>query len=84
MQMINRFGDMDNPLEGEGIVLTDELGMHFHPDMQSKILPMLREIFPCCQFIVSTNSPHVVNHVRAENVFMLEKGENGIIWEEYR
>ncbi|MDR2704200.1 MAG: AAA family ATPase [Planctomycetaceae bacterium] len=69
---------LENPLEGEGIVLIDEIDLHLHPQWQRMILPKLTETFPNCQFIVSTHSPQVLGEIRSENVFILIDGETGI------
>lgn len=50
----------ENPLEGEGIVLIDELELHMHPLWQRKVLAVLKEVFPNIQFIVTTHSPQVL------------------------
>jgi predicted ATP-binding protein involved in virulence len=69
----------DNPLEGSGIVLIDEIDLHLHPKWQRNIIPRLTEVFPNCQFIISTHSPHVINHVQPKNIFMLDQKSEGII-----
>lgn len=51
---------MPNPLEGEGIVLIDEVDLHLHPLWQRRILSQLHSTFPNIQFIVSTHSPIIV------------------------
>ncbi|MBD2654863.1 MULTISPECIES: AAA family ATPase [Synechocystis] len=60
-----------NPLEGKGIVLIDEIDLHLHPTWQRMIIPQLVNVFPYCQFIVSTHSPHVLTHVQPDNIFLL-------------
>lgn len=71
---------MANPLEGNGIILVDEVDLHFHPKRQRMLVPKLLEIFPNCQFIIATHSPQILGHVHAESVFMLvEDEESGII-----
>jgi predicted ATP-binding protein involved in virulence len=69
---------LDNPLEGRGIILIDELELHLHPRWQQQIIPHLLETFPRCQFVVSTHSPHVLTNAKPESVFLLsmdsEKG----------
>ena len=37
---------LDDPLQGEGIVLIDEIELHLHPQWQHKIIPRLTETFP--------------------------------------
>lgn len=64
--------DLANPLEGEGIVLIDEIELHLHPGWQRDIVPKLRKTFPNIQFILTTHSPQVLSKVPRENVFILE------------
>lgn len=70
---------LQNPLQGEGVVLIDEIELHLHPTWQREIIPALTRTFPNCQFIVTTHSPQVVSHVEPEGIFLLEKTQNGII-----
>jgi len=68
---------LPNPLEGNGIVLIDEIDLHLHPAWQRVIVPKLTEVFPNCQFIITTHSPQILSHVRAEDVFLLiQKNDN--------
>lgn len=68
---------MKNPLEGDGIVLIDEIDLHLHPAWQRVIISQLTEVFPSCQFIVTTHSPQILSHVRAEHIFLLvQKNDN--------
>ncbi|MGL5253661.1 MAG: AAA family ATPase [Brevinema sp.] len=63
---------MDNPLEGKGIVLIDEVELHLHPKWQAEILPKLSSTFPNCQFIITTHSPMVIANLKKENVIILD------------
>lgn len=45
----------------EAIILIDEIDCHIHPRWQKKILPSLLELFPGCQFIVTTHSPYILD-----------------------
>ena len=56
----------DNPLEGEGIVLIDEIELHMHPNWQRRILHVLNEVFPNIQFIITTHSPQVLGEVNTD------------------
>lgn len=67
-----------NPLDGYGIVLIDEIDLHLHPKWQAMVIPKLRQVFPNCQFLISTHSPHVINHVKPEHLFLLEMGAEGL------
>ena len=59
--------------EGQGIILIDEIETHLHLELQNLILPMLTELFPNIQFIVSTHSPFVINSIENATIFDLEK-----------
>jgi predicted ATP-binding protein involved in virulence len=63
---------LDDPLQGEGVVLIDEIELHLHPQWQRGILPKLTTTFPNCQFIVTTHSPQVISDVKPENIIILE------------
>jgi predicted ATP-binding protein involved in virulence len=69
----------EDPLEGDGIVLIDEVDLHLHPRWQRTVISKLTEVFPNCQFIISTHSPHVINHVQPENLFLLDQTSHGIV-----
>ncbi len=40
-----------------GIVLLDEADLHLHVDLQYRVLPILMQLFPRVQFIVTAHSP---------------------------
>jgi predicted ATP-binding protein involved in virulence len=65
----------ENALEGEGIILIDEIDLHLHPQWQRRVLSALTQTFPHCQFIVTTHSPQVLSEVPKESVFILENGK---------
>jgi len=68
----------ENPLEGEGIVLIDEIDLHLHPKWQRMIVPKILEVFPNCQFVISTHSPHVLTHMKQGSLYLLEHTDSGI------
>ena len=70
---------LDNPLEGEGVVLIDEIELHLHPKWQRAIVPALTRTFPNCQFIVTTHSPQVLSEVQPNSIYILESTDRGII-----
>ncbi len=68
----------DNPLEGEGIVLIDEIELHMHPNWQRRILHVLNEVFPNIQFIITTHSPQVLGEVNSDyDIISLTLDKNG-------
>lgn len=48
--------EITEPSELAGIVIIDELDLHWHPKMQREIPSLLSSIFPKVQFIASTHS----------------------------
>jgi len=69
----------DDPLQGIGVVLIDEIDLHLHPKWQRIVVPRLLEVFPNCQFLISTHSPHIITHVQPENLFILRMTDEGLI-----
>lgn len=70
---------MENPLMGDGIILIDEIDLHLHPSWQRLIVSKLTEVFPNCQFIITTHSPQILSHVRAEHIFLLQQEDGNMI-----
>ena len=65
--------------ECRAVVCIDEIELHLHPTWQRRILGQLTDIFPVCQFIVSTHSPQVIGGVQANNVRLLTQDEDGVV-----
>lgn len=74
---------IENPLEGEGVVLIDEIELHMHTQWQRKVLRVLRETFPNIQFIITTHSPQVLGEVDKDfKIFAMKKQEGKVnAWE---
>lgn len=56
----------------EGIVLVDEIETHLHLELQKKILPILTELFPNIQFIITTHSPFILSSLNDAVIYDLE------------
>ena len=69
--------DLDDPLQGHGVVLIDELELHLHPTWQRQIVEKLRETFPNIQFIGTTHSPFVIQALRPGELINLDPDEFG-------
>ncbi len=66
---------LENPLEGDGIVLIDEVDLHLHPSWQRSLCDRLIETFPNCQFVLTTHSPLVISDCQNLLVYTLNNGE---------
>jgi predicted ATP-binding protein involved in virulence len=62
----------DAPLASSGLVLIDEPEIHLHPRWQRDLIGRLRATFPGLQFIIATQSPHIVAQVPASSVVVIE------------
>lgn len=49
--------NVQNPADLKGIVIIDEMDLHFHPKLQKQLPTLLSSVFPNIQFIASTHSP---------------------------
>ncbi|MFM5670402.1 retron Ec78 anti-phage system effector ATPase PtuA [Aeromonas hydrophila] len=66
---------LQNPLDGNGIVLIDEIDLHLHPKWQQAVISNLQKTFKNIQFIITTHSPIVVSTVHHNDLFILDDGE---------
>ncbi|HEF4761269.1 TPA: AAA family ATPase [Pseudomonas putida] len=73
LAMMNQ--SLDNPLQGDGIVLIDEVDLHLHPKWQRSLIRQLSETFPNCQFVLTTHSPLVISDAKDVLVYVLNDGE---------
>ncbi|MEZ4959046.1 MAG: AAA family ATPase [Saprospiraceae bacterium] len=62
--------NIHDPAELEGIVLIDELDLHFHLNIQRELPRMLSEVFPKIQFIATTHSPIPILGAPEGSVFL--------------
>lgn len=60
-----------SPLEGNGIVLIDEIELHLHPAWQRNVVHQLQTTFPNCQFLISTHSPQVLGDGMNTSVYAI-------------
>jgi predicted ATP-binding protein involved in virulence len=86
--------DLPDPLQGEALVLIDEIEQHLHPSWQRIVLKSLQRAFPNCQLIVTTHSPQVLSEVPNDAVMLVQdfqffrpaaptegRDTNSILWE---
>ncbi|MCR4538066.1 AAA family ATPase [Pseudomonas sp. 18.1.10] len=73
LTLLNRY--LSDPLEGESVVLIDELDLHLHPGWQRTVVANLEKTFPNCQFIITTHSPQILGELPAESIILLKDGQ---------
>ena len=60
-----------------GILVIDEIDAHLHPKWQRRLIPTLTDHFPNVQIFCSTHSPLMLAGLKAGQVQLLDRGENG-------
>ena len=63
--------------------MIDEIDLHLHPKWQRSIIQKLTNTFPNIQFICTTHSPLVINHLDKESIFLLEDGHIHALKDKY-
>lgn len=71
LRMVKKNGRSPN-FNMPGIALVDEIENHLHLSLQKRVLPILVELFPNIQFVVSTHSPFVLSSLGGAVVYDLE------------
>lgn len=75
-----RFTDEEiSASEFDGVVPIDGIDLHLHPSWQSRLLQTLRDIFPKAQFIVTTQSPNILQALGKDETIPLAMDEGGEI-----
>ena len=77
--MLNHYEFADGWNERPAVLLIDEIENHLHPTWQRRVIPALLKHFPGLQIFATTHSPFVVAGLRAGQVHMLKRDENGVV-----
>lgn len=75
LKMQGNGSELVRAYQKKGIVLIDEIETHLHLALQKTVMPMLTQLFPNIQFIVTTHSPFVLNSLNNAVAFDLESRE---------
>ena len=79
LRMASHYGWEDGWEKKPAILLIDEIENHLHPTWQRRVIPALLEHFPGLQIFATTHSPFVVAGLKAGQVHLLDRDENGIV-----
>ena len=61
------------------VLFIDEIENHLHPTWQRRVIPALLEYFPGLQIFATTHSPFVVAGLKAGQVHLFNRDENGVV-----
>lgn len=70
---------INDPLNGNGVVLVDEIDLHLHPKWQRNIVEALQSTFANIQFIFTTHSPQILSSIEDESIYIFEEGDYNTI-----
>jgi predicted ATP-binding protein involved in virulence len=59
--------------DATGIVMIDEIDLHLHPKWQRHVVSDLKKAFPNIQFVVTTHSPFIVQSLKSDEIWNLDK-----------
>ena len=79
LKMLHYYEFADDWASRPAILLIDEIENHLHPTWQRRVIPALLEHFPGLQIFATTHSPFVVAGLKAGQVHMLKRDENGVV-----
>lgn len=79
LRMAHHYDFADGWEEKPAVLLIDEIENHLHPTWQRRVIPALRKHFPGLQIFATTHSPFVVAGLKAGQVHLLERDENGVV-----
>ena len=79
LKMLDHYEFVNGWNERPAVLLIDEIENHLHPTWQRRVIPALLEHFPGLQIFATTHSPFVVAGLRAGQVHMLRRQEDGVV-----
>ena len=80
--IIAGFGNFTNATdlaEVEGVVLIDEIESHLHVQWQTRIIGLLKQIFPKTTFYCSTHSPIIISQLNMTEAYVLKLDDDGVV-----
>ena len=79
LKMLDHYEFADGWNKEPAVLLIDEIENHLHPTWQRRVIPALLEHFPGLQIFATTHSPFVVAGLRAGQVHILKREEDGVV-----
>ena len=77
LRMAHHYRFADEWQHKPAILLIDEIENHLHPTWQRRVIPALLKHFSGLQIFATTHSPFVVAGLKAGQVHLLDRDENG-------
>ena len=77
LKIMNHYAWQEGWEKKPAILLIDEIENHLHPTWQRRVIPALLKYFPALQIFATTHSPFVVAGLKAGQVHLLRRNEEG-------
>ncbi len=71
--MLNGHHKKDAITNSRGVVMIDEIDLHLHPTWQRHVVSDLKNAFPNIQFVVTSHSPFIVQSLKSDEIWNLDK-----------
>ena len=71
--MLNAHHKINAVKNSKGVVMIDELDLHLHPNWQRHVVADLKKAFPNIQFVATTHSPFIVQSLKSDEIWNLDK-----------
>lgn len=79
LAIANPGDDLLSPLDGQGMILVDEVDLHLHPGWQRQLVTQFKNTFPNCQFFFTTHSPQVIGHVEPKHIWLFKRYNEEVV-----
>ncbi|MFT6909014.1 MAG: putative ATP-binding protein involved in virulence [Oleiphilaceae bacterium] len=79
LAIANPGDDLVTPLDGQGMILVDEVDLHLHPGWQRELVKRFKDTFPSCQFFFTTHSPQVIGHVKPKHIWLFKRDNEEVV-----
>ena len=79
LRLGSHYGGNNQWKKRPAILLIDEIENHLHPTWQRRVIPALLKHFQGLQIFATTHSPFVVAGLKAGQVHLLKRNEDGVV-----
>jgi predicted ATP-binding protein involved in virulence len=71
--VLNGYKNAEAISQAKGVILVDEIDLHLHPTWQRHVISDLKKAFPNIQFVVTTHSPFIIQSLKSDEIWNLDK-----------
>lgn len=75
--MFEVYSNCTAPLKKPAVVILEDIDAYLHPRCQQALFIVLQDVFPCVQWIISTNSPILLHNLNKDQVYEVHNSCDG-------